>query len=282
MSHLMPIQAPPDVDGFLNHMTPNTSQQWGHQHFSSAPMWQPHHPESMGAMQVVELNNLSTRGASSYPGSYGSVRTDLGACYAPTPWPPGLNDLSGTRFRPDGRPTPAPALASAPPPFSSSMYPPTLSWRGTQSDHSDGSPACAPVHPLCVQSAGDPVDGSLTAKHRLVLSDYDDDDAHSPDGARAGSKSPPRRGRKRQRIPHTAVERRYRENLNAHLDKLRQNVPALACGAGDAGDGAKPSKCEVLNGAIEYIGTLSREKNALEVKVGDLEAALAKYERQQR
>ena len=26
-----------------------------------------------------------------------------------------------------------------------------------------------------------------------------------------------KRGRKRQRIPHTAVERRYRENLNAHL-----------------------------------------------------------------
>ena len=89
----------------------------------------------------------------------------------------------------------------------------------------------------------------------------DDDDEYIPS-------EPSNRGRKRQRIPHTAVERRYRENLNAHLDKLRQTVPTLARrgvdGAkGEGGQGVKPSKCEILNGAIEHIGALSKEVNAL-------------------
>ena len=75
--------------------------------------------------------------------------------------------------------------------------------------------------------------------------------------------------RKRQRIPHTAVERRYRENLNAHLDKLRQAVPTLAARKGpdgkglESGHGVKPSKCEVLNGAIEHIGALGKENGDL-------------------
>lgn len=99
------------------------------------------------------------------------------------------------------------------------------------------------------------------------------------------------RGRKRQRIPHTAVERRYRENLNAHLDKLRQTVPAFnqtaishggvrsdeiivgaaggdggsTVGAGTAG-GMRPSKCEVLNGAIEHIVSLDKENGVLKAE----------------
>ena len=88
---------------------------------------------------------------------------------------------------------------------------------------------------------------------------------------------PAKRGRKRQRIPHTAVERRYRENLNAHLDKLRQAVPTLASrnvpGKGaDRGEGAKPSKCEILSGAIEHIGSIDRENVALKNEVRALRA----------
>ncbi|GIZ36988.1 hypothetical protein CKM354_000045200 [Cercospora kikuchii] len=95
------------------------------------------------------------------------------------------------------------------------------------------------------------------------------------------------RGRKRQRIPHTAVERRYRENLNAHLDKLRQTVPALASkragGVGKPGDGigegVKPSKCEILNGAIEHIGALGKENAALKTEVKALRSRLEDLER---
>ena len=93
--------------------------------------------------------------------------------------------------------------------------------------------------------------------------------------------SPPNRGRgsKRQRIPHTAVERRYRENLNAHLEKLRQTVPSLAArkgsgggssGKGDGGEGVKPSKCEILHGAIEYIGTQDKVMAAKDKRIADL------------
>ncbi|KAK5107122.1 hypothetical protein LTR62_001712 [Meristemomyces frigidus] len=117
------------------------------------------------------------------------------------------------------------------------------------------------------------------------------------------------RGRKRQRIPHTAVERRYRENLNAHLERLRRSVPALAfrpatasnpstnggttntklststsaltattttttttaaaaaTGLGyeeaSGGINPKPSKCEILSGAIDFISALERENRTL-------------------
>ncbi|KAK6434520.1 hypothetical protein LTR95_009296 [Oleoguttula sp. CCFEE 5521] len=96
------------------------------------------------------------------------------------------------------------------------------------------------------------------------------------------------RGRKRTRIPHTAVERRYRENLNAHLERLRQTVPSVASRrpSGNAparpgemsamgaaiGEGAKPSKCEILNGAIEHIQALERELAALRSENSELRA----------
>ncbi|KAK6435641.1 hypothetical protein LTR95_008173 [Oleoguttula sp. CCFEE 5521] len=91
------------------------------------------------------------------------------------------------------------------------------------------------------------------------------------------------RGRKRTRIPHTAVERRYRENLNAHLERLRQTVPSVASRrpSGNAvarpgdltiGEGAKPSKCEILNGAIEHIQALEREIAGLRSENSELRA----------
>lgn len=109
----------------------------------------------------------------------------------------------------------------------------------------------------------------------------DEDDEYIP------SEDTKPRGRKRQRIPHTAVERRYRENLNAHLDKLRQTVPSLAskrsAGASKPGDGlgegVKPSKCEILNGAIEHIGALGKENSALKTEVQALRSRLEDLER---
>ena len=98
----------------------------------------------------------------------------------------------------------------------------------------------------------------------------DDDEEYIPS-------EPSNRGRKRQRIPHTAVERRYRENLNAHLDKLRLTVPTLARrgvdGAkGEGGQGVKPSKCEILNGAIEHIGAQNKEIADLQAENAALRA----------
>ncbi|EMF15733.1 uncharacterized protein SEPMUDRAFT_123955 [Sphaerulina musiva SO2202] len=103
----------------------------------------------------------------------------------------------------------------------------------------------------------------------------DEEDEYVPNG---GVVKP--RARKRQRIPHTAVERRYRENLNAHLDKLRQTVPALASKPGEGiGEGVKPSKCEILIGAIEHIGALDIENSGLKTEVRALRSRLEDLER---
>lgn len=86
-----------------------------------------------------------------------------------------------------------------------------------------------------------------------------------------GPKTAPSRGRPRKRIPHTAVERRYRENLNAHLEKLRAAVPNLTAAqrrkSTDGADPMKPSKCEVLMGAVEYIKRLEAENDRLKRKM---------------
>lgn len=113
---------------------------------------------------------------------------------------------------------------------------------------------------------------SCTPSIKRPGSDEDEDEEYIP-----SEESKPR-GRKRQRIPHRAVERRYRENLNAHLDKLRQTVPRTA-GGEDLGDGVKPSKCEVLNGAIEHINALGKENAALKTEVNALRSRLEDLER---
>lgn len=127
-----------------------------------------------------------------------------------------------------------------------------------------------------------------------------------PPPSSTNTTTPSNRGRKRQRIPHTAVERRYRENLNAHLERLRQTIPSLATRRSSAGltnpaissatshhrcseptllpssaasDGAKPSKCEILNGAIEHIGAVGRENATLREEVKDLRARVEDLQR---
>jgi hypothetical protein len=145
---------------------------------------------------------------------------------------------------------------------------------------------------------------SKTANIKASVSDESDDDFVPSESNQASKPStmPSTRGRKRQRIPHTAVERRYRENLNAHLERLRQTVPALASRRASGGiplmggghrasepstvpvvallsDGAKPSKCEILNGAIEHIGAIERENGALRDEVKGLRARVEDLQR---
>jgi len=151
--------------------------------------------------------------------------------------------------------------------------------------HSSVSPSTSPVElPLDFrQSAGPP---SLSRESTATASDCsgfvkkvaikkEKNDATSCEDS-------PKRSRKRQRIPHTAVERRYRENLNAHLEKLRQHVPTLAAkkgfGAGavvDQGESGKPSKCEILSSAIEHIDSLGRENAGLSHEVQALRIQVA-------
>lgn len=85
------------------------------------------------------------------------------------------------------------------------------------------------------------------------------------------------RGRKRQRVPHTTVEHRYRENINAHLVNLWKSLLAIEPWAttSETGEtwqeGVKPSKCDILKGAITCIEVLDEENKPLNSRLGERE-----------
>ncbi|RMZ69432.1 transcription factor bhlh [Pyrenophora seminiperda CCB06] len=69
------------------------------------------------------------------------------------------------------------------------------------------------------------------------------------------------KGSKTQCMPHTEVERKYREKLNAELERLRRAVPMLPqCDTADS-SAVKPSKSMILAVAIDYIKELERQRD---------------------
>lgn len=67
-----------------------------------------------------------------------------------------------------------------------------------------------------------------------------------------------------QRVPHNQVERKYREMLNAEMERLRVNVPTLPQHDMSSLAGApKPSKATVLAAAVDYIKHLESEMERL-------------------
>ncbi|KAK7177655.1 hypothetical protein DPSP01_014563 [Paraphaeosphaeria sporulosa] len=79
-----------------------------------------------------------------------------------------------------------------------------------------------------------------------------------------------------QRLPHTQVERKYREGLNACLERLRKTVPTL-CQADNQRalpDHPKLSKAAILEGAVEYIKEIKKERDlCLSAREGVLRGA---------
>jgi len=78
------------------------------------------------------------------------------------------------------------------------------------------------------------------------------------------SSAPSRPGR----LPHSVIERRYRDNLNRQLDTLRNRLPnfkeSFACSAEieDSGLPAKwPSKAIIIAAAIRYIEQIESERD---------------------
>jgi hypothetical protein len=66
-------------------------------------------------------------------------------------------------------------------------------------------------------------------------------------------------------IPHNMVERKYRDGLNAQLERLRKAVPALLqSGDGDDTSQPKPSKSMVIAAAINHIETVTLERDMLQ------------------
>lgn len=78
--------------------------------------------------------------------------------------------------------------------------------------------------------------------------------------SRSSSSAKTQRG---QRLPHNQVERKYREGLNASLERLRKTVPTLRQedDLGGLLGHPKPSKAMILEGAIEYIKEIEKERD---------------------
>ncbi|KAK4501748.1 hypothetical protein PRZ48_007557 [Zasmidium cellare] len=89
----------------------------------------------------------------------------------------------------------------------------------------------------------------------------------------------PRPTRPHRRIPHTIIERRYRDNLNTQIETLRLSLPSLknayVCSP-DVEDSALPprlpSKAMIIATAATYIKELEAERNAAMEGVRELQA----------
>ena len=80
-----------------------------------------------------------------------------------------------------------------------------------------------------------------------------------------GDTRPSCKSRISKRQPHNEVERKYRNGLNAELERLRMAVPTLAqLHSQSTGDLIRPSKATVLAGAIEYIQQIQVERDRLQ------------------
>lgn len=92
----------------------------------------------------------------------------------------------------------------------------------------------------------------------------------------SSTSSPSSKSQKTGRLPHNQVERKYREGLNAELERLRRAVPTLPQSdeAGAMGQ-PKPSKAMVLASAIEYIRKIEAERDALKLENERLRQAAA-------
>jgi len=77
-----------------------------------------------------------------------------------------------------------------------------------------------------------------------------------------------------RRVPHNIVEQKYRNALNAELERLRGAIPHMArLGDESAGSNTKPSKANILAGAVDYIRSLEAECDRLERKNAELQQA---------
>lgn len=79
-----------------------------------------------------------------------------------------------------------------------------------------------------------------------------------------GSGGSAAKAQRTQRLPHNQVERKYREGLNASLERLRKTVPTLSQDDTELGallSHPKPSKAMILEGAIEYIKEIEKERD---------------------
>lgn len=165
--------------------------------------------------------------------------------------------------------TSAASASSSPFEFADSLVLPSHQWQPYRSSFSssyslDGSSYDVPTYPPSMlgiptgMSQQKPMPAQKDFPPRQIAlhpGAMEESYPHHPDSSA--------RGRPRQREHHTVVEQRYRKNLNLHFNNLRNAVPDIpTCQPQRAGQPAKPSKCEVLMAAADYIKQLEQEVQA--------------------
>lgn len=116
----------------------------------------------------------------------------------------------------------------------------------------------SPVYPNTPASTGS----------QAIITSSDSEDSTSGKLAQPERINPPRPTRPHRRIPHTIIERRYRDNLNTQIETLRLSLPSLKNAyvtSPDVEDSALPprlpSKAMIIATAATYIKELEAEKN---------------------
>ncbi|KAF5852423.1 hypothetical protein GGP41_007855 [Bipolaris sorokiniana] len=126
-------------------------------------------------------------------------------------------------------------------------------------DMSLDGPSCAPK---CESSSRISADAGAAPKRQMGKPG-----PPKPDPIARSASGASTEGQHTTRIPHNMVERKYRDGLNAQLERLRRAVPALL--QSDDGDGTsqpRPSKSMVIAAAINYIETVTLERDMLQAE----------------
>jgi hypothetical protein len=135
---------------------------------------------------------------------------------------------------------------------------------------------------------------SLVMEATLLPSPVSNDDRClvAPKSTMAKKRPPFKRSPIRVKIPHSAIERRYRSNLNTKMIELQQCVPALRVKISNEDESGSPDpsmgspkqdrklpKGFILENATDYIRTLEARTSELDTHVELLERRLAVLQR---
>lgn len=162
---------------------------------------------------------------------------------------------------------------------------------------------CKTGNIVCPTLPRTPPDSSITfprtpGANSVAISTSSDSEASADDKSPGASSeltcnsipvNPQRPLRPHRRIPHTIIERRYRDNLNTQIETLRLALPSLrnayVCSP-DVEDSALPprlpSKAMIIATAATYIKELEAERNgaieavnSLQQQVNDLQKLIS-------
>jgi Helix-loop-helix DNA-binding domain len=133
--------------------------------------------------------------------------------------------------------------------------------------------------------AASPVSDAISSPQSTLAPSSPADSSDDESVSRPRPRRSARPGARGPRLPHNAVEKNYRNSLNAALQRLQRVVPRVATPAAgdmDSDDGLEfavrpPTKAAILHAAVDYIQQLEQERaNAQEADA--LHAAMRRSE----